>query len=438
MIASPPANAAALSDPFGVLSATPVRYCIDIQPSDELSLADAVVLSLCRDPGLAGAIFSERNAQAAVGMAKAAYLPSLSLQGDVGRQSSTITGASTNSGNASDLTASLSYVLFDFGKRRATLQQSLANASVQRYARVGTYQQVMLDTAADYIALISLQLQAKAASDEAAAADEALTMASAKYKAGEVARSDVLQAKTVAAQARLTVVQAESTLRTAQAKLAVALGWPVNSPIRLTPAEVRDAAAADLQPLDAMLAEAATARPDILAAKAQLQADGDQITIARAQYLPTLSVTASSGTSTLPGSPRTRTGSAMLSLRIPLFNGFERQYSTAAATASRDQSAETLKSVQRAAALDVFTQREQLSTALSALASANAFADSASESVEVALKQYKAGVGTMYDLLNAQSQLAQARTSVAQSYATLEQSRLALAKALGQLSLDSL
>jgi len=136
--------------------------------------------------------------------------------------------------------------------------------------------------------------------------------------------------------------------------------------------------------------------------------------------------------------PHTGTSNAMLSLRIPLFSGFEGKYATASAEATRDQSESQLKSVQRAAALDVFTQRQELSSAKASLEAANAFTESARETVQVALKQYKEGVGTMYDLLNAQAQLAQAHEQTAQAYASLETSRLALARSLGQLSLESL
>jgi outer membrane protein TolC len=98
----------------------------------------------------------------------------------------------------------------------------------------------------------------------------------------------------------------------------------------------------------------------------------------------------------------------LLSLKMPVFSGFAGRYGTAAAVASKDASEADLALTRRQAALDVLTQRASLVNAQEPLATARSYEASAAEQVEVAMKQYKNGFGTMTDVLYAQSQHAQA------------------------------
>ncbi|WP_316251803.1 TolC family protein [Paraburkholderia sp. UCT31] len=431
------ARAGSLLDPFQVMHSAPAQLDCGVgDPKAALSVSDAVVRALCQDPGLAAALYAERAASAQVGVATAAYLPTLSVQSTIGR-ADTASQFGSASGRDDSVTAALSYVLFDFGARGAKLDETKASLAVQRYARDAQYQQVILNTASSYFAVSSLKLQLDAAVQAQAAAQEALTVALAKYKVGVVARSDVLQAQTTLAQNQLAVVNAQTALRVQEASLKLELGLPMDAPLELAPADVKGQAL-DTALLDALLARAADQRPDIREAKALVEVNAARITQTRAQYLPSLSVTAQTGTSLVPGSGRTRSSEVLLSLKIPLFSGFAGRYDKESALATKQASEADLANTQRAAALDVFTQRASLLNAQASLAAAQAFSDSAAEQGMVAFKQYKAGVGTMTDLLNAQSQLAQARQQLAQAYASIQTSKLALARALGELSLQSL
>ncbi|HNL25134.1 MAG TPA: TolC family protein, partial [Pseudomonadales bacterium] len=73
------------------------------------------------------------------------------------------------------------------------------------------------------------------------------------------------------------------------------------------------------------------------------------------------------------------------------------------------------------------TSRDTLSTTLDLLASAEAAA-------QMALGQYRSGVGTLLNLLTLQAQLANARLQHIQAQYNWFSSRMALAQALGQLT----
>ena len=76
---------------------------------------------------------------------------------------------------------------------------------------------------------------------------------------------------------------------------------------------------------------------------------------------------------------------------------------------------------------------QNLITATQSLRSTADLLDSAEQSERVALGRYKAGVGNMLDVLNAQSALASARRQRIQSAFDWNINRAALAQAMGSL-----
>jgi outer membrane protein TolC len=87
-------------------------------------------------------------------------------------------------------------------------------------------------------------------------------------------------------------------------------------------------------------------------------------------------------------------------------------------------------------ALDVWTAYQDLRTQGQALTTARELEASAQESYNVALARYRAGVGTITDLLNAQSALASAQVQVIQARFNWNVAKATLAKAIGALEPD--
>ena len=89
-------------------------------------------------------------------------------------------------------------------------------------------------------------------------------------------------------------------------------------------------------------------------------------------------------------------------------------------------------------ALDVWTAYQHLTTATQSLRTTADLLNSAEQSERVALGRYKAGVGSMLDVLNAQSALAGARQQRIQSAFNWNISRATLAQAMGSLDVGLL
>jgi outer membrane protein TolC len=262
-------------------------------------------------------------------------------------------------------------------------------------------------------------------------AEANLEAAEERRRAGVATVADVLQARTAASQARLALETTEGNLQTTRGALALALGLPANVPydIDSTAAELPVAAIADS--VDALIAAAVAGRPDLAAARAQAAAAQSHVGEVRANLLPALSLSANAGrpyTSTIPNGSNTYTLS--LGLNIPLFSGFSRQYDLKAAEWQAQAARAQADAARQRVVFDVFSAYYALQTATHRVLTAEDLLTSAQQSSEVALGRYKAGVGTVLDLLAAQTALADAR-------AQRVQARLAWSVSLAQLTHDA-
>jgi outer membrane protein len=98
-----------------------------------------------------------------------------------------------------------------------------------------------------------------------------------------------------------------------------------------------------------------------------------------------------------------------LGLRIPLFAGFSRVYDQRQAVAQADAAAARADLLGQQVVFEVFSSYHSLQTAVRQVRTADDLIASAEQSDEVALGRYKAGVGSVLDLLSAQTALADAR-----------------------------
>ena len=138
--------------------------------------------------------------------------------------------------------------------------------------------------------------------------------------------------------------------------------------------------------------------------------------VARSAELPAL--TLGSNAARTYSSPPQFAGpsySVSLGLAIPIFNGFSRQYDVAAARALADAATAFADQTRQQVITQVFVSYYALQTAEARVATADDLLASARQSVEVAAGRYREGVGSIIDLLTAQTALANARAQQVQS-----------------------
>lgn len=149
-----------------------------------------------RRPDIAAAERRAASANAQIGVAKAAYFPSLSLSAAGGFSSPTLANWISAPNRFWSLGPSLAETLFDFGKRGALSDQAVAVYD----QNVATYRQTVLEAFADVedsvAALRILEAEAKVQAEAVRAARESVTLTINQYKAGTVSYLSVVTVQT--------------------------------------------------------------------------------------------------------------------------------------------------------------------------------------------------------------------------------------------------
>ena len=404
-----------------------------------LTLADVVDLTLCNNPQTR-LLWANARAQAAnVGVGMSAYLPTLSAQASDTRY---ISNAAGSAGNYRSRNAELSagYLLFDFGGRSGTLENARQLLVAANATRDATLQANFLAAVQAYYALLSAQASVDALNVAEASARESFSAAEARYRAGIATPADKLQAQTALSQARLNLITAQGSTRTAQGTLANVMGFDASTQFILVPLPESVPDPVVEQDIGKLIDDARRKRPDLRAAEAQIKAAEAQLEVSRAAGLPSVSLNASTGSQNLPGVPITNTSSIGVTLSVPLFTGGSNTYQNRAAELQIEGKVAARDILANQIALDVWKAYQALLTNSQALIASNDLVASAEQSERMTLGRYKAGVANMsiLDVLNAQSTLASARQQHVAALYSFQASRLALAQAIGQLDLTRL
>jgi TolC family type I secretion outer membrane protein len=402
--------------------------CVPLSLDHPLALPEVVDLALCNNPQTKELWANSRVYAAQVGVGKAAYLPNADLNAGASRNwTGTTPGTDQNS-----VGLSLSYLLYDFGARAANLEVAQQLLAAANASQDSTVQALFLAAVQSYYQVQATFASLNAAIESERAARETFAAAAARYNAGSATPADKLQAQTAYSQTTLNRITAEGNLKNAQGNLSNMLGLDAHRNVSLIPAGMSNVPASFDGDIAALIEQARQRRPDLQAAAAQFKAAEASADAARAADRPTISLGASTSRYETDGIG-TRNSSIGVTLNVPIFTGYAPTYRIRAAEAQAEASAAKMERLHLQIALDVWTAYQNLTTASQALRTTADLLDSAEQSERVALGRYKAGVGSVLDVLNAQSALASARQQRVQSNFNWNISRAILAQSMGNL-----
>ncbi|NDE91477.1 MAG: TolC family protein [Alphaproteobacteria bacterium] len=444
------------NDPLATQSdirSAPVTGCEAAPDKDTiLTLANAVQFALCHNPQTRQSWANVMTQAARVGSARSAYLPDVTA--DVGVfyniinsttngvanntlniNTNTINGNMNSTNSSFSPSLSLSYLLYDFGAREANVDLTKASLLAADYTHNATLQTILFSTIQAYYQLYSADALVKAAREAVTSNKTSADAATFRYKTGAAAIADQLLAETAYAQAELTMEQARNQREIARGTLANAMGVAPNSSFNM-PSSAPDMLVSKFnQSVTDMLENAKKQRPDLAAAAAQKEVSEANINLQRAQAMPTISVSAQEQFNrVITGSNRNSDGTFLgISMRVPLFTGFDRDYQIKAAQQQANAQDAALHNAENNALLDVWRSYNNYDTAKHTIGMTDALIASARKSEQVALGRYKAGAGTITDLLNAQAQLASARQQHVSAEYSLMIAKADLLRSLGAL-----
>jgi multidrug efflux system outer membrane protein len=214
-----------------LLGKSPAEFSMPVNPLEPVTLKVPAGLPsslLERRPDIAAAERAMAAANARIGVAKAAFFPSLSLTGSGGFESGSLGNLFQWSSRTFVLGplvgTALSMPIFDGGARKG----NLANARAVYEEEVANYRQQVLGAFREVEDNLSelriLDQQTKVQSDAVTASDRSSTVARAQYREGDVVYLNVLDAQRSVLQAQRTAVQLQGARAAATVNLIRALG----------------------------------------------------------------------------------------------------------------------------------------------------------------------------------------------------------------------
>lgn len=391
-----------------------------------------------------------RQAAIGVGMARAAYLPTIALSALGGYRRITeqfptnVVPSGYIVGNAVAVFPALSigYLLVDFGARRATEQVAEQQSFAANVAFTAAHQQVILAVSRAFFDLQAAEAAlgaARVASDNARLLNED---AEARLQHGEGTVTDVDDARRGVAQARYDVAAATSARNTARDTLLGVLGLPPQTPLQVAPLEGSPVPADFGVTLDELMHEALRQRPDLLADLARLRGSEAQVALARSSLFPTVSIDAKASDmyglfSVDHGPTRTfnvPTAGVYLDVNWTLYQGGLRANRIRLAQSEASEARDRLQQAEDDAMREVAIAYDELDSALSEYRAAQALHDAAALSFRARAAAFGHGVGTITEADTARTALDQADATLVRTHAQVLASAAALAFATGGLT----
>jgi outer membrane protein len=389
-----------------------------IEAGKTITLAQVVDVALSNNPSTRAAWLEARSAEAALGSRRSAYLPEIDVLASLTEGRTVANGGKTiTTSTTLAPSLALSYLLFDFGGRAALVEEARQSLVGADFLHNQSIQDVILRTEQAYYGYLDSKALLTAQEATIKERETFLDAADARHRAGVATIADVLQARTALSQAQLTEETIQGQLRTIEGALATAMGLPATTrfefgelPLDIPTQRVTEA-------VDSLVARAMTERPDLEAQRAFAERAHARIQEIRAQALPSIQFSASAGRNFYSGGASANPYSAGLALRFPLFTGWRNEYDVRQARLDSEVAEENVRSLEQQIDLQVWTSYFALQTATRRLATSRDLLASAQESADVASNRYKAGVGSIIDLLTAEAALESARAQEVQARA---------------------
>jgi len=384
-----------------------------------LSLVQLTDLALQLNPQTRQAWGAARTEAMGVGVVAADQLPQIGLLFNFNRlqTASQTSGNEVPAQNRYGPSLTLSWVLFDFGQRAAEVEAQRYRLLAANLAQNRTLQNVAFQVEQAYYRVLGLEALVKATREQLHSFETGLDATRRRRDSGLATIGDVYRAETAAGQARLLVQRTEGELGKSRGALNSAVGLPVNFPLQLSPWKDRPPVREISQSVDGLLDRIKAERPDLVAAEARARAARAAAMAAAASGKPSIEVAGTAGrvefTDSRPGVDTFNVG---VLLRIPIFTGYRDTYNVARAEAVADQAESARDQLYKQAELDVWQAYFDLQTAATNVNSSGSLVKSATQSAAAAVARYKGGVGSLLDMITAQSDETQSRVLLIQSY----------------------
>jgi len=378
---------------------------------------------------IAAAVAAYAQAQALVREQRASLFPTVGANAGATRSGGS--GSNTGTGNSVQASVSASWAPDLWGALRRTVESAQAGAQASEADLAAARLSAQGLLASDYFGLRDADNELVLVRASVEGYERALQITTNRYNAGIAPRTDVLQAQTTLANARADLASLTAQRAQLEHAIAVLVGQP---PAEFSLAPSTWSMTVPAVPLG-VPSELLQRRPDIASSERAVAQANAQIGIQRSAYFPSLTLSASAGSSAsrvadLFGAS-TNLWSLGLSVAQTVFDAGATRARVEQAEAGRDAAVAKYRQTVLAAFQAV---EDQLSAARS-LAEQAELRRTASEAADLTeqqlLNRYSAGQVSYTDVVTAQASALSARRTLSQLAANRQTSAIALIQALG-------
>jgi outer membrane protein len=439
---------------------------ISINPRKVYNLAELIDIAERSNPETRVAWERARQAAAAVGLSESAYYPYLAASAAGGYDRAFIPFPSlavspnflanpslnnvTVTGGGSLVTEALlargelnaKWLLLDFGERSATVAAAKERLMMANVGFNGTHQKIVFQVTDRFYQLGNARQKVVVSQSALEAAQSVEQAVQARINNGLATQPELLQAQQQSAQSAFDLEAARGAESDARVALIESIGILPTVPLKVADLGQRLDLDQAARSVDELIAKALSQRPDLVAKLADVHAKEHEIRKIRAEYYPKLLLEAHASETELQvsiagskyfGDDKPTFG-ALLTVSVPIFDGFARRHKMEMAEADLHAAENELAGARDSAVREVWKAYTDFKTALRKQDSAAKLVTASQNAFDAVLDSYQHGLSTYPEVVSAERNLTSARSVSHDTQSAIYTAAAALALSVGDLA----
>ena len=327
----------------------------------------------------------------------------------------------------------VSYDLDFWGKNRSALEAALSDDKSMEAESQASRLMLSTTVARTYAKLAALYAQRDVAERAIVQRKDLTNLAGQRVRAGLDTQVETTQARANVAAAQTELEQVDEQITLARNQLAALLGKGPDRGLTITRPTLLAQATPRLP--NNLTIDLIGRRPDLVAARWRVEAASKDIDVAKAQFLPDISLTAFLGLASIAPENLLLGASRQLgigpALKLPIFQGGKLRANLRGKYANYDAAVASYNQTLTEALHDTADQITTLHSIDSQIAIQRTALSEAERAYSLARTRYSAGLGTQLVVLNAETTVLQQRKLATDLQARRLDAQMALIKALG-------
>ena len=413
-----------------------------------LRLAEAIRLALKNNPDLATAQQHVNAARAGIQQTEAALWPQVRLSGSYAASDNPVQAfmmtlnqrafSFTGNFNHPDPTDNLNskvlaqWSLYDGGQSLASRQAAKLNTEATRQTFAAARNDLVFEVTRAFHTIGKAREFVSAAAAAVGSIEANVTVASNRFAAGNVLKTDLLDSQVRLAESQENLIRARNAVALSEVVFRTVIG--VGEKENVTAAETVGCVTSRGEETPAASGDAAyNPRPELTAAHQTVTAAERQVRAVQAGYIPRLNAFASYDLDSGNGTRYTDSWLAGVSVDVNIFDGFLTRGKVAEARANLESARQQERKVALGVTLETRQAQLNLEETQARLDTTGKSVEQAEESVQITKDRYANGLALLTQLLDAENALTAARQRRAAVGTDLLIARAALDHALGKI-----